>query len=146
MVLDRLYGLSGNTLYRDWAEKTLEAFAGSAPQFGLFAATYGLAALLHARHGLQVVITGGAGDSQAAALEQAATGVYRFGKSVLRVSPERLTSGALPPALKATIPHLRADVAQAFVCLGTTCQPPVTDAAKLKALLDDVATSAAAQG
>ena len=127
-------------------EKTLEAFAGSAPQFGLFAATYGLAALLHARHGLQVVVTGASGDPQAAALEQAATSVYRFGKSVLRVTPENLSDGALPPALKETIPHLQADLAQAFVCIGTTCQPPVTDVGKLKALLVDVASTAAAQG
>jgi hypothetical protein len=146
MVLDRLYEFTGNALYRDWSEKTLEAFAGSAPQFGLFAATYALAALLHARHGLQVVITGASGDSQAAALEQAATSVYRFGKSVLRVSPENLSDGALPPALKETIPHLQADLAQAFVCIGTTCQPPVTDVGKLKALLVDVASTAAAQG
>ena len=50
IVLDRLYGSTGEKLYRDWAEKTLEAFAGLVPQFGLFAATYGLAALLHERH------------------------------------------------------------------------------------------------
>ncbi len=50
IVLDRLYALTGEKLYRDWAEKTLEAFVGLVPQYGLFAATYGLAALLHARH------------------------------------------------------------------------------------------------
>ena len=62
IVLDRLYALTGEKLYRDWAEKTLEAFVGLVPQYGLFAATYGLAALLHARHPVQVVITGAAGD------------------------------------------------------------------------------------
>ncbi len=144
IVLERLYGYTGDALYRDWAEKTLEAFAGSAPQFGLFAATYGLAALLHARHGLQVVVTGVTGDAQAAALEQAAAGVYRFGKSVLRVTPERLAADGLAPALKETIPHLRADAAQAFVCVETTCYPPMADAHKLKALLSEVATSAVA--
>src|SRR6267143_2135805 len=48
--------------YHTFAQKTLEAFAGIAPQYGLFAATYGLAATLFAQHPLQVVITGSAND------------------------------------------------------------------------------------
>src|ERR1700689_424201 len=92
IALDRLYGLTGEKLYRDWAEKTLEAFAGLVPQYGLFAATYGLAALLHARHTLQIVITGVPNDSNAAALERAANEIYRFGKSILRVTPEKLAA------------------------------------------------------
>ena len=64
IVLDRLYAFTGERLYRDWAEKTLEAFVGLVPQYGLFAATYGLAALLHARHPLQVVVLGAAGDRE----------------------------------------------------------------------------------
>ena len=40
-----------------------------APKYGLFAATYGLAALLHARHPLQVVVTGEAGDPKTAELK-----------------------------------------------------------------------------
>ena len=72
IVLDRLYGFTGERLYREWAEKTLEAFVGLIPQYGLFAATYGLAALLHARHPLQVVVTGAPATREAAALEKAA--------------------------------------------------------------------------
>jgi uncharacterized protein YyaL (SSP411 family) len=83
-----------------------------------------------------VVITGASEDPQAAALETAANSVYRFGKAVLRVTPERITSpNALAPALAETLPHLRADVAQALVCVGTTCRPPVSDPAALVALL-----------
>ena len=70
------------------------------PQYGIFAGTYALAALLHARHPLQVVVTGAEGDAKAAELEKAAIGVYRFGKAVLRVTPERLAAGALPAALR----------------------------------------------
>jgi hypothetical protein len=52
------------------------------------------------------------------------------------VTPERLASPqALAPALAETLPHLRADVAQAFVCVGQSCRPPVTDPAALVALL-----------
>src|SRR6202522_3021014 len=135
IALDRLYGLTGEKLYRDWAEKTLEAFVGLVPQYGLFAATYGLAALLHTRHSLQIVVLGAQGDPQAAALEKAANETYRFGKSVLRVTPETLATTSLAPALRETLPHLDAEKAQALVCIETTCYPPVADPAKLKELL-----------
>jgi uncharacterized protein len=135
IVLDRLYGFTGEKLYREWAEKTLEAFVGLVPQYGLFAATYGLAALLHARHSMQVVVLGAAGDPHASALEKTANRVYRFGKSVLRITPEILASASLAPALRETLPHLDASKAQALVCVETTCHPPVADAEKLKQLL-----------
>jgi uncharacterized protein YyaL (SSP411 family) len=138
IVLDRLYAYTGNTLYRERAEATLEAFAGVAPQFGLFAATYGLAAWLHARHPIQVVVTGRADDSRAHQLHQAALGVFRFGKAVLRATPDGASADRLAPALRQTLPHLRADMAQALVCVETTCRPPVTEPENLKALLMEV--------
>jgi len=145
IVLDRLYAFTGEKRYRDWAEKTLEAFVGLVPQLGLFAATYGLAALLHARHPLQVVVTGVAGDPRAGELEKAANETYRFGKAVLRVTPEQITSASQAPALRETLPHLNAATPQALVCVETTCHPPVAHAEKLKALLTEVAAGAAAR-
>ncbi|HXA79499.1 MAG TPA: thioredoxin domain-containing protein [Candidatus Acidoferrales bacterium] len=139
IVLDRLHGFAGERLYREWAEKTLEAFVGLVPQYGLFAATYGLAALLHARHPMQVIVSGAAGDPKAASLEKTAHGVYRYGKAILRVTPEQLATAALPAALRETLPHLDATLAQAFVCVETTCYPPVSDPDKLAALLVEVA-------
>ncbi|MGH9729261.1 MAG: thioredoxin domain-containing protein [Candidatus Acidiferrales bacterium] len=135
IALARLYGLTGDAIYREWTQRTLEAFAALAPRFGLYAATYGLAAVLHSRHTWQVVITGAKGDAKAAALESAANSVYRFGKSVLRVTPEIIAADALAPALKETIPHLDAGASQAFVCVGTSCHPPVNDREKLIELL-----------
>jgi uncharacterized protein len=147
IVLDRLYAYTGEQLYHDWAEKTLEAFAGLVPQYGLFAATYGLAALLHARHTLQIVITGAPNDPNAAALARAANEIYRFGKSILRITPEKLAAAtaadALPPALRETLPHLDATKPQALVCVETTCHPPITDPAKLKSLLLNIAAETA---
>jgi uncharacterized protein YyaL (SSP411 family) len=138
MVLDRVYGFTGERLYQQWAEKTLEAFIGLIPNYGLFAGTYGLAALLHARHTLQIVITGAANDPEAAALEKAAHEVYRFAKAVLRVTPERLAATALPQALKETLPNLDPGKLQAFLCVETTCFPPVTEPSALKSLLATV--------
>ena len=145
ILLNRLYGYTGQARYREHAEATLEAFAGIAPQYGIHAANYGLAALLHARGPLEVVITGASGDPQAAALEEAAHSVYRFGKAVLRVTPDSLATGILlAPALEHTLPHLPSGVAQALVCTGATCRPPVNDPAALRALLRDATVTASA--
>jgi len=144
IVLDRLYAFTGERLYREWAAKTLEAFLGLVPQYGLFAATFGLAALLHVRHPLQVVVLGAAGDPQASALEKATNEIYRFGKAVLRVTPETLAAASLAPTLRETLPHLDAAKPQALVCVETTCHPPVADSEKLKALLTGVAATTAA--
>ncbi len=138
IVLDRLFGFTGERLYHEWSEKTLEAFVGLVPQYGLFAGTYGLAALLHAWHSMQVVITGAADDRHAAALEKAAHEVYRFGKAVLRITPDRLAKAVLPRTLRETLPHLDPSAAQAFVCVETTCFPPISDPAALKNLLTRV--------
>jgi uncharacterized protein YyaL (SSP411 family) len=142
IVLDRLHGFTGERLYREWAEKTLEAFVGLIPQYGLFAATYGLAALLHSRHPMQAVITGTSGDAQAATLEKAAHSVYRYGKAVLRITPETLAGAGLPASLRETIPHLDAAKPQAYVCVETTCVPPISGAERLKALLTEWAPGA----
>jgi len=137
-VLSRLFGLTGNALYQERAQQTLEAFAAAVPQYGLFAASYGLAASLYARGTIQVVVTGAAGDPLAEQLAQAAQGAYRFGKSVLRITPE-IAAEALAPALRQTIPHLDATKPQALVCVETTCRPPITDPVQLAATLAAVA-------
>ncbi len=134
MALTRMHAYTDNPKYHEWAKNTLEAFAGVAPQYGLFSATYGLAAMLYADHPTQVVITGAAGDRAAAKLEEAANTVYRLGKAVLRLTPQASLEN-LPMALRQTLPHLPKDKAQALVCTGTTCRPPTSDPEELKRIL-----------
>jgi uncharacterized protein len=142
IALIRMHAFTDDDRYYAFAKKTLEAFAGIAPQYGLFAATYGLAATLFARHSLQVVITGRSNDPAAQALEAAAHRVFRFGKSVLRVTPET-PQLQLAGALKETLPHLSADKSVAVVCSGQTCLPPTSDPAQLTALLENGVAGAA---
>jgi uncharacterized protein YyaL (SSP411 family) len=123
IALTRLYELTGEARYRDFAQKTLEAFAGVAPQYGLFAATYGLAALRFAGCALQVVVTGAASDPQAERLDDALRGIYSYGMTVYRVTPG--STLALTGALRETLPHLPLEQAAALVCAGNTCYPPV---------------------
>jgi uncharacterized protein YyaL (SSP411 family) len=142
IALIRMHAFTGDDRYHSVAQRTLEAFAGIAPQYGMFAATYGLAAALFARHAMQVVITGRPDDPAAQALEAAAHRVYRFGKSVLRLTPG-VSLVNLAGALKETLPHLPADKAMAVVCAGQTCLPPTSDPAQLAALLENGAAGAA---
>jgi len=145
IALVRMHAFTGDERYYNFAQKTLEAFAGIAPQYGLFAATYGLAAQLFARHPMQVVITGCAGDPAALSLEVAANRVYRLGKSVLRFTAtgEGTSFENLPEALKDTLPRLQGDKAVAVVCAGQTCLPPTNDPVQLTALLENGARGAA---
>ncbi len=136
IALIRMHAFTGEDRYYAFAKKTLEAFAGIAPQYGLFAATYGLAATLFAHHPIQVVITGDSNDPVAQALEAAAHRVFRLGKSVLRVTPET-SQLHLPGALKETLPHLPAGKPPAVVCSGNTCLPPISDPEQLIALLEN---------
>ena len=143
IALIRMHAFTNHGKYQQWAEKTLEAFAGIAPQYGMFAATYGLAATLFTHHPAQVVIVGPASDATANSLEAAANSVFRFGKSVLRIAPG-VTPASLPLALRETLPHLPKDKALALVCSGNTCFPPTSDPDQLKALLAGKPNTAAA--
>jgi len=145
IALIRMHAFTGDDRYHNFAKKTLEAFAGIVPQYGLFAATYGLAATLFAHHPLQVIITGDSNDPTAQALEAAAHRLYRFGKSVLRFSSDKgVFLNHLSGTLKETVPHLSADKPLAVVCSGQTCLPPTSDPEQLIALLKDAGHSIAA--
>src|SRR5208282_737820 len=61
IALLRLHHYTGDVGYRDKVELTLETFAGVAEQFGIFAATYGIAVLHWLENSVQVVVVAGAG-------------------------------------------------------------------------------------
>jgi uncharacterized protein YyaL (SSP411 family) len=143
IALIRIYSFTNESKYQQCAQKTLEAFAGIAPQYGMFAATYGLAATLFVQQPPQVVVTGAQDDANAMALESAANSVFRVGKSVLRLVPG-VVPASLPVALRETLPYLPKDKPLALVCSGNTCYPPVADPQQLKSLLNGKHNSAAA--
>ncbi len=135
ILLDRLADYTGEAAYREAAEHTLQAFAGAIQNYGMFAASYGLALVVHTRRPIEAVITGRADDLAAFELERAAHGVFRYAKAVLRVTPEVVQSGALPSALAETLGNLNAETPQALVCVRNTCHPPVTRPEELAPLL-----------
>ena len=138
IALLRLHGFTNDTSYRDRAEQTMETFAGIAEQFGIFAATYGIASVHFSQPHTQVVLVGS--GEQAEQLWMAAAAGFAFNKSAIRLTPNEALAQNLPPALAATIPSvpgIRENNATAVVCSGFSCQPPMSDAEQLARALRD---------
>src|SRR5581483_8618710 len=135
IALMRLQHFTGDTSYRDKAEETLETFAGVAEQFGIFAATFGIAVIEFLESPTQVVVVAGDSDQSAAGeLHAAANKPLAFKKSVLQIPASHALATHLPPTLAATIPNLpqmSAGKSFAVLCSGLTCQPPINDPARL---------------
>ncbi len=136
IAVTRLLHYTGDAGYQDKAEQTLETFAGVAEQFGIFAATYGIAVVHFLESPVQVVVIAEDGDEDAAGeLYATAVAPFAFNKSTLRLAANQAVAENLPPALAATIPNLP-DLGSrksfAVLCSGSACQPPVTEAAELR--------------
>jgi uncharacterized protein len=130
IALIRLHHYTDDAAYRDKAEQTLETFAGVAEQFGIFAATYGIAVLYFLESAAQIVVIEQEQDKQLSdRLWTTAVAPFAFNKSVLRLAANQAVTENLPPALAVTIPHLpqlRGGKSFAVLCSGSACQPPVS--------------------
>jgi uncharacterized protein YyaL (SSP411 family) len=141
IALLRLHHYTGDAGYREKGQQTLETFAGVAEQFGIFAATYGIAVAHFLENPIQVVVIAGDGPAESAAglraveLQAAANAPFAFHKSTLRLMANEAVEKNLPPALAATIPYLpqlKSGQSFAVLCSGSACQPAVSDPADLK--------------
>ena len=135
----RLHAYTNDESYRDKAEQTLEVFAGLAEQYGIFGATYGIAAVHFSRPHTQVMIIGS--DELAAQLYSAASASFAFSRSVIKLAANEAVTQNLPPALAETIPNLPgicSGKTTAVICSGFSCQPPVFDLESVKRLLEEV--------
>jgi hypothetical protein len=136
IVLCRLHALTHNTGYRDKAEGTLELLAAVAGRYGIFAGTYGLAAVRLAYPETQIVIVGE--GQPAERLQEAAASGYAVNRSIVRLTHRDALAKSLPPALAETIPNLpdlATDASVALVCTGFACQPPTSDPIALRRML-----------
>ena len=129
-VLARLALITGEARYRDRAEATIAAFSG---QIGRN--FFPLATLMNAsemlQRGVQVVVAGAreAGDTRA--LLDAAFRAPAVARTIAVVEP----GSGLPAAHPAHGKGAVAGAAAAYVCVGQTCSPPVTDAEALAAAM-----------
>jgi uncharacterized protein YyaL (SSP411 family) len=132
IALLRLHAYTNDTGYRDQAEQTLEVFAGVASQYGIFAATYGIAVVQFTQPQTQVVVIGS--DQLAEHLYSTAASHFAFTHSVLQLEANQAVAENLPPALAETIPHVpgvSSGKTMAIVCSGFACQPPVSSVEEL---------------
>jgi uncharacterized protein len=137
-ALLRLESLSGRVRYREVAEDTLGSFAGIVDQFGLYAASYGLALERMLLDPVQIVIVGA--SPEADRLEATAVSGFAVNKTVVRLETNQLVAGNLPEVLAETLlqaPVPNSAAAWAMVCRRRTCLPPITDPDELlKATVD----------
>ena len=144
IALLRLHHYTGEAAYHDKAKQTLEAFAGVAEQFGIFAATYGIAAVYLLESPVQAIVLEGSDVEAASDLYAAAVAPFAFNKSVLLLKSSEAVAQNLPPALAATIanlPQLASSESFAMLCSGFSCQPPMRDATDFKKALQSAVSS-----
>ena len=131
-ALIRLEALSGRAVHRDIAEDTLGSFAGIVEHFGLYAGSYGLALERLLLDPIQIVIVGS--GPEADRLEATAVSGFAINKTVVRLEPDQLATGKLPPVFEETVlqaPKPQGAAAWALVCKGRTCLPPIADVDEL---------------
>ena len=131
LTLLRLGALTHEQRYRSIGEQVLRAFAGSAPRLASAAATYvkALAWVTGPVTTVVVVDTGAARDS---ALFRAAIEEYRPRTVVRYFSPGDVQPDTLPEELRAMV---GAEAPRAYLCAGTVCATPVSDAGALRRLV-----------
>lgn len=142
IALMRLNTYTNDASYRERAKRTLELVAGLAPQYGIFAASYGIATLWLTRAHTQVVIVGE--DAVAMRLCNEAIAPFSLTKSVLRLSSNEAARQYLPPALSESVPNLpevKEGKTAAIICSGFTCQPPITNPDDLAHVLRQTLTA-----
>jgi hypothetical protein len=136
IALLRMHAYTNDADYRDKAQQTLELFAAQAERVGIFAGTYGLAAVWFAHPHTQVVVVGN--DELADHLFAAAVAPFALNKAVLRLPDNEVLPANLPPVLAETIPNVpgvQEGKTTAVVCTGFSCQPPVRDPDELSRML-----------
>jgi uncharacterized protein YyaL (SSP411 family) len=136
IALLRMHAYTDEAGYRGKAEATLELLAGAAGQYGLFAATYGIAVVYLSKPHTQIVIVG-EGETAQQLYAEAITATS-FGTSIVKLNFSQAVEANLPPSLAATIPHLpsvKDGKTCAIVCSNRACQPPAFSVEELRMLL-----------
>ena len=135
-VLNRLYYLTQESRFRDFARVTIETFAGRAREEGTLMAALGIAAWQYLEYPATAVVIGKAGDPVAASLHRAALSAFRPGKIVIRIEPDRVDRQQLPAAVLPVLDGIAPERwPLAFVCSATACSLPTASPADVTMLV-----------
>jgi hypothetical protein len=118
LVLSRLAAITGDDRYAKHAERTVQAFAGSLEELGLFGATGFRAMDLLVNGACRIVV---AETTTPGHLSASALATYRPRRVLVH------TTGSPMPSLRPPV---------ALVCVGSACASPVTDAESLRKTLE----------
>jgi len=137
LVLERLHALTNEPAYRILARDTLSAMPLSAHRLGPLVATYAYAADLQVNGALHVVVAGKTADSRTRVLWGGALRAFRPGKIVAGYDPDTSDPATVPPPVAAVL-RQQADAPEprAYVCSGTVCSLPQSDAERLRDLVE----------
>ncbi|MFO7894618.1 MAG: thioredoxin domain-containing protein [Longimicrobiales bacterium] len=129
-TMARIAALDHDHELRTAAADLLRVYAASAPHFAPNAATYFQALRWVVRPVTTVVVVEDPADTPG--LTVAALESYRPGTVVRRYTPGEVDAEELPEAVAAM---LTGDAPRAYVCVGTSCAPPVSESEALQELL-----------
>ena len=136
VVCARLAELTGDSRWQERREALVRAFAGSAKELGLYAATYLLAVDWHLNPATHLVVVGHPGDSEARAMHQAALAAFFPRRLVLMLQPNEVGQRALAPALREMVASGKAP--RGYACIGTSCSAPAEDLSSWVAALESL--------
>jgi uncharacterized protein YyaL (SSP411 family) len=134
IVCMRLHELTGDSRWKTRSEELLRAFAGSARELGLYAATYLLALDWHLDPATHLVVVGDPTDTAVRAMHEAALGGFVPRRVVQLVVPAEATSRPLPPALSGMVAAGQAP--RGYACTGNSCSQPAADPSAWEATLE----------
>jgi hypothetical protein len=124
IVCARLHEGTGNTRWRQRGEELVRAFAGSARELGLYAATYLLAVDWHLNPATHLVVVGASTDPAAAGMHRQSLAGFVPRRVVQLLTPDATGSHSLPPALQGMI---IGRVPRGYACVGQSCSQPADD-------------------
>lgn len=141
LLLSRLWAHTQREVYREKAEALLKAFLTEGFSYGLFVSAYAQAVEVFLHHPLQIVIVGDRHHPATHALHRAALRPYRLGAAIIHrpsEGPSQPPSRPIPGLLATAMAGRAAPGsgrAVAYVCSGSACAEPTSDAERLMELV-----------
>ena len=142
IICMRLHELTGDSRWKARSEELLRAFAGSARELGLYAATYLLGVDWQLNPATHLVVVGDPTDTAVRAMHDAALGGFVPRRVVQLVVPAEAASRPLPPALSGMIASGQAP--RGYACTGNSCSQPAADPSAWEATLEGLRPTATA--
>jgi uncharacterized protein YyaL (SSP411 family) len=134
IVCMRLHELTGDSRWKARSEELLRAFAGSARELGLYAATYLLAVDWHLNPATHLVVVGNPKDSAVRSMHEAALAGFVPRRLVQLLAPAEAGRRPLPLALSGMIAAGQAP--RGYACTGNSCSQPAADPSAWEAILE----------